>query len=68
MIGTEKYPDAVILLNYNDDEYSQGYSKTKEVFRSLTKDDNSKHIYLMMILDLQTKRLLSLITIYTFSR
>ena len=24
IIGTEKYPDAGILLNYADDEYSQG--------------------------------------------
>ena len=24
IIGTEKYPDSGILLNYNDDDYSQG--------------------------------------------
>ena len=26
IIGTEKYPDAGKLLNYDDDVYSQGYS------------------------------------------
>ena len=37
-IGKEKYPDAGILLNY-DDDFSQGYSHIKEAFRALTKDD-----------------------------
>ena len=26
-------------INYNDDEYSQGYSQIEEVFRAVTKDD-----------------------------
>ena len=39
VIGTEKYPDAGILSNYDDDDYAQGYQQIKEVFRSLTKDD-----------------------------
>ena len=39
VIGTEKYPDAGILLNYNDDDYSQGYHQIKETFKTLTKDD-----------------------------
>ena len=38
-IGTEKYPDASILLNYDDDDYSQGYHQIKEAFKALTKDD-----------------------------
>ena len=38
IIGTEKYPDAGILLNYDDDDYSQGYHQ-KEAFKALTKDD-----------------------------
>ena len=38
IIGTEKYPDAGILLNYDDDDYSQGYHQIKEAFRALTKD------------------------------
>ena len=38
-IGTEKYPDSAILLNYNDDDYSQGYSQFKEAFRALSLDD-----------------------------
>ena len=39
VIGTEKYPDTGILLNYNDDYYSQGYGEIKEAFKALTKDD-----------------------------
>ena len=39
IIGTEKYPDSAILLNYNDDDYSQGYGQIKEAFKVLTKDD-----------------------------
>ena len=39
IIGTEKYPDSAILLNYNDDDYSQGYGQIKEAFRALTKDN-----------------------------
>ena len=39
IIGTEKYPDGAILLNYDDNDYSQGYAQIKEAFRALTKDD-----------------------------
>ena len=39
IIGTEKYPDSGILLNYNDDDYSQGYGVIKEAFKALTKDN-----------------------------
>ena len=39
IIGTEKYPDTSILLNYNDDDYSQGYGQIKQAFKALTKDD-----------------------------
>ena len=39
VIGTERYPDSGILLNYDDDDYSQGYGQIKESFRALTKDD-----------------------------
>ena len=39
IIGTEKYPDAAILLNYDDDDYSQGYHQIKEAFRALTEDN-----------------------------
>ena len=39
IIGTEKYPDSAILLNYNDDDYSQGFSQIKEAFRALTHED-----------------------------
>ena len=37
--GTEGYPDSGMLLNYDDDDYSQGYGQTTEAFRALTKDD-----------------------------
>ena len=39
IIGTEKYPDSGILLNYNDDDYSQGYGQIEEAFKALTKDN-----------------------------
>ena len=39
IIGTERYPDAAIILNYDDDNYSQAYGQIKETFRALTKDD-----------------------------
>ena len=39
VIGTEKYPDSGVLLNYNDDDYSQGYGQIKEAFRAITKDN-----------------------------
>ena len=38
-IGTERYPDSGILLNYDDDDYSQGYGQIKEAFKAITKDD-----------------------------
>ena len=39
LIGTERYPDSSILLNYEDDDYSQGYGQIKEAFKALTKDN-----------------------------
>ena len=39
VIGTERYPDSGILLNYDDDDFSQGYGQIEEAFKSLTKDD-----------------------------
>ena len=39
IIGTEKHPDSAISLNYNVDDYIQGYGQIKEAFRALTKDD-----------------------------
>ena len=39
LIGTENYPDNSLLLNYDDDDYSQGFGQIKEVFRALTKND-----------------------------
>ena len=39
VIGTEKYPDAGIILKNTDDDYSQGYHQIKEAFKALTKYD-----------------------------
>ena len=39
IIGTEKYSDSAILLNYDDDDYSQGYGQIKQAFKALTKDN-----------------------------
>ena len=40
VIGSERYLDAGILLNYDDDDdYSQGSSQIEEIFRVLTKDN-----------------------------
>ena len=39
IIGTERYPDNSILLNYDDDDYSQAYEQIEKAFRALTKDD-----------------------------
>ena len=39
IIGTEKYLDSATLLNYDDDDYSQGYGMVKEAFKALTKDN-----------------------------
>ena len=38
-ISTEKYPDSAILLNYDDDDYNQGFGQIKEAFKALTKDN-----------------------------
>ena len=32
IIGPENYPNASMLLNYDDDEYFQGYDQIKEAF------------------------------------
>ena len=39
VIGPERYPDSGISLNYDDDDYSQGYGQIKEAFKALTKDN-----------------------------
>ena len=39
IIATEKYPDSATLINYEDDDYSQGYGQRKEAFKALTKDN-----------------------------
>ena len=67
IIRTEKNSDTVILLNYNDNEYSQGYAQNKEAFRASTKDDSLQPYIMMMILDLQIQEFSKLDIIYMFS-
>ena len=66
IIGTEKFPDSAILLNYNDDDYSQGYGQNKELLELLQKIIYSNHIYLKMILD-RIMMVIILVIIYTVS-
>ena len=66
IIGTEKYPDSATLLNYDDDDYSQGYGLIKEAFKLLQKIIYSNLIYLKMILDQITMEII-LVIIYMFS-
>ena len=39
IFGMEKYPDVGIILNYDDDYYSQGFLQNIVSSRALTKDD-----------------------------
>ena len=39
IMGTEKHPDSAILLDYDDNDYSQGYGQIKQAFRALIKVD-----------------------------
>ena len=39
IIGNRKYPDVGILLNYCDDDYSQGYHQIKEALKALREYD-----------------------------
>ena len=39
VIGTERYTDSGILLNFDDDDYSRGYGEIKIAFKPLTKDN-----------------------------
>ena len=39
IFGTEKYTDSAIFLDYDDDDYIQGYGQIKEAFKALTKDE-----------------------------
>ena len=43
IIGNEKNPDTGNLLNFDDDDYSQGYHQIEEAFSALT-DDNMLHL------------------------
>ena len=39
IIGTENNPDRALLLNYDDDDYSQAYGQVNDFFRVPTKDN-----------------------------
>ena len=65
-IGTERYSDSAILLNYDDDDYSQGCGQIEETFKALTKKDVLQpYIYLKRLLDLQMM-VIRLDIIYSF--
>ena len=38
-IGTERYPDNSLFLNYDEGDYSQGYGQKNKAFKALTQDD-----------------------------
>ena len=70
IIGIEKKHDAGILLNYDDDDFSQAYGVDKQSFKSLTKDDILQpyiYTYLLIFSDFQMAGLMMLVIIYTFS-
>ena len=60
IIGTEKNPDAGILLNYDDDDFSKGFSQPKENFRALQKDDTLQPFIPAKFLDFQILWLMNL--------
>ena len=66
IIGTERYPDSGILLNYEDDDYSQGNDQIKEAFKALTKDDILKPYQTEDDLD-RIMKVIILVIIYTLS-
>ena len=63
---TEKNSDASILLNYVDDEYSQGYDQIKEPFRAVTQDDKLQSYIKMTKSDHRMLELMMLLIIYKF--
>ena len=68
IIGTEKYPDAGIILNYDDDDdCSQAYGQIKEFFGALTKDDILKPYISDHDFKSSNVRLTTSVIIYVFS-
>ena len=67
VIETEKYPDAGTFSNYDDVEYSQGYSQIKEAFIALTKDDILQPCISAHGFRSPDTRLILLVLFYTFS-
>ena len=66
--GLTKYPDAGVLLSYEDDDYSQGYTQIEEAFRVSTKDDILKsYIYQITILVIQMLGMMMFVIVFTFS-
>ena len=50
-IGTEKYPDSAFSLNYDNDDYSQGYGQIKKLLELSQKTISYNHKYQNLILD-----------------
>ena len=72
IFGTENYPDSGILINYDDDHYSQGNDQVKEAIRAPTQEDVlnpyiSDHFLDQLTLMLLVKLQMILVIIITFS-
>ena len=63
-----KYPYSGIFLNYDDDDYNQGYSQNKQALRALKKMISCNHIYQTMISDLPMLGLMMLVIVSMFSK
>ena len=50
-LGTDKYSNAGILLNFDDDNVSRRYAQNEEIFRDLTKDFSDFFIFQPFISD-----------------
>ena len=46
LIGTERYPDNSFFLNFDDDDYFQGYGQIKEAFKALTQEDIPQQFFI----------------------
>ena len=66
IISNEKYPDTGILLNFNDDDYSQGYHRIKKLSEHVHMITHSKLIYVKTIID-RLMMVMILVIIYTLS-
>ena len=67
LLERKNKPDTGILLNYDDDDYSQSYHQIKEAFKALTRDDILQPYILKKISEPQILELPMFVIIYMFS-